>query len=50
MHLFVKDDLAYLWASNFVNRKEEERVLTWFIKFFTFGLLVRVCGALEDSL
>lgn len=27
MH-FVKDDLAYLWASNFVNRKEEERVLT----------------------
>lgn len=28
MHLFVKDDLAYLWASNFVNRKEEERVLT----------------------
>lgn len=28
MHLFVKDDLAYLWASNFVNRNEEERVLT----------------------
>lgn len=49
MYLFVKDYFVYLWVFNFVNCKEEERVFIWNIKFFIFGLLVRVCGVLEDS-